>query len=187
MAVDRKAAPDTLGDESDHERAAKRETRGFDATLLQQPLSTLPTRRPLVFGAADDVAAATQAMQRERRGAVLVTEDGTPESRLIGIFTDRDVLLRVVGHGRNPAVLPLREVLTEDPETLPEEASIAWVLNRMELGGFRHVPVVDDAGRPRFVISVRDVVQFLVDFFPSEVQSLPPEYAGRPSRDREGG
>ena len=125
-------------------------------------------------------------MQREQRGCVLITRDGTPGTPLIGIFSERDVLFRIVDRGRNPATLPLSEVMTTEPESLPEEASIAWVLNKMAVGGFRHVPVVDDMGRLVFVVSVRDVVEFLVDFFPSDVLNLPPEYGPPRSSKREG-
>ena len=60
------------------------------------------------------------------------------------------------------------------------------MLNKMSVGGFRHVPVVDDDHRPYGVISVRDVVAFMVDAFPREVLNLPTE-AGEPkTRSREG-
>jgi CBS domain-containing protein len=76
--------------------------------------------------------------------------------------------------------------MTRDPESLPLDASVAWVLNRMCVGGFRHVPVVDRDGRPAFVISVRDVVEFLVERFPREVLTLPPVYGAHVERTREG-
>jgi CBS domain-containing protein len=138
--------------------------KSFDATLLNESLKVLPARRPLVF-----------------------TPDGTCDSKLLGIFSDRDVLYRIVDRGRNPALLPLREVMTADPECVPREATIAWVLNRMAVGGFRHVPVVDPAGHPHSVVSVRDVVDFLVEFFPREVLNLPPEFNRPISTRREGG
>ena len=75
--------------------------------------------------------------------------------------------------------------MTRNPETLPHDASIAWVLNKMSVGGFRHVPVVDEQNHPVCVISVRDVVHFLVDFFPHEVLNLPPEYDSS-TKSREG-
>ena len=159
--------------------------RAFDAELLREPIEGFPHRDPLIFSEAQTVYEAMQAMQEAPRGAVLITRDGTAGSPLVGIVTDRDVLHRVVGKGRNPATLPVREIMTRDPESLPVEASIAWVLNRMALGGFRHVPIVDDDGCPRYIVSVRDVVQFLVEFFPREVLNLPPEYDSKPSR-REG-
>jgi CBS domain-containing protein len=158
----------------------------FDKHLLREPLSVLPARRPIVLSVESSVTDAIRAMQREHRGVVVITEDGTPRSALRGIFTERDVLLRVAGRGRNPATLRLAEVMTENPERLLEESSIAWVLNKMHLGGFRHVPVVDSQDRPVFVISVRDVVEFLVEAFPREVLNLPLEYGADRQRHREG-
>ena len=160
--------------------------RVFDTRLLNEPLALLPTRSPLIFGGRDPVSAAMNAMQMQHRGCVLITEDGTNASALIGIFTERDVLNRVIGQGRNPALIQLSEVMHEDPESLPTTASVAWVLNKMSVGGFRHVPVVDPDGRLAFVISVRDVVQFLVDHFPSEVLNLPPDFETSGFRAREG-
>jgi CBS domain-containing protein len=160
--------------------------RPFDASLLREPLRVLPHRHPLLFSPSHTVHQATHAMQKEHRGCVLVTEDGSPESRVVGIFTERDVLLRIVDRGRNPATLPLRDVMTREPECLPVDASLAWVLNKMSVGGFRHVPVVDRDGRPAFVVSVRDVVEWLVERFPREVLTLPPAYGSDLARTREG-
>jgi CBS domain-containing protein len=158
----------------------------FDASLLRASTRLLPTRHPLLFSPTDTVTAAMRAMQKEHRGCVLVTEDGSADTRVIGIFTERDVLLRIVDRGRNPATLPLAEVMTREPESLPQDASIAWVLNKMCVGGFRHVPVVDRNGRPVCVVSVRDVVEMLVERFPREVLTLPPEYGADLPRTREG-
>jgi CBS domain-containing protein len=158
----------------------------FDAALLREPLNALPVQRAITLSPNASVTDAIRAMQREHRGCVLVTDDGTSRSKLIGIFTERDVLFRIVDRGRNPAALPIGEVMTADPETLSVHASVAYVLNKMSVGGFRHVPVVDDEHRPACVISVRDVVTFLVDAFPREVLNLPADAGVAPPRSREG-
>jgi len=160
--------------------------RNFDASLLRESVRVLPSRHPLLFSPTHTVHQATRAMQKEHRGCVLVTEDGTAETRVVGIFTERDVLERIVDRGRNPATLPLVEVMTRDPECLPLDATLAWVLNKMSVGGFRHVPVADKQGRPAFVVSVRDVVELLVERFPREVLTLPPVYGADVTRTREG-
>ena len=103
-----------------------------------------------------------------------------------GVFTERDVLFRIVDRGRNPAQLPLQEVMTPDPETLSVRSTVAHALNKMSVGGFRHIPVVDDEHRPAFVVSVRDVVEFLVESFPREVLNLPPMDGAKSQRSREG-
>ena len=126
------------------------------------------------------------AMQKEHRGCVLITEDGSEEAPLDGIFTERDVLYRIIDRGRNPATLALAEVMTRNPDALLSTSTVAFVLNRMAVGGFRHVPVVDEADRPVAIISVRDVVEFLVDHFPREIMNLPPVVGGNITRSREG-
>lgn len=173
-------------DETYFDDVDKRTEGRFDESLLHAPISVLSRRIPMVFSEADTVQSAVRAMQREHRGVVLISEDGTRQSPLIGIFTERDVLLRIVDRGREPGNICLREVMIKDPESLPRTAPVAWVLNKMSVGGFRHVPIVDGRGRPVFVVSVRDVVEYLVDAFPSEIHNLPPEYGAERYRTRDG-
>ena len=160
--------------------------RAFDSALLRRPASILAARKPIVLSPQSSVTDAIRAMQREHRGCVLISEDGSHNTPLVGIFTERDVLLKIVDRGRNPAVLPLSEVMSPDLECLGEDSSVAWVLNRMSAGGFRHVPVVDRKGHPVTVISVRDVVDFLVDHFPREIMNLPADPGTAAPRSREG-
>jgi len=175
---------DDSGDETYWE-PTRRLTDGFDARLLREPLGVLPVSRPITLSPGATVTEAMRAMQREHRGCVLVTDDGTPRSKLIGIFTERDVLFRIVDKGRNPAALPIGDVMTPNPDTLAARATVAYVLNKMSVGGFRHVPVIDDEHRPVCVISVNDVVTFLVNAFPREVLNLP-EPGTTPPASREG-
>ena len=168
------------------DRKSGRVDRIFDASILRQPLSVLPQRSPLCFARDQFVSEAMHAMQKEHRGCVLVTETGREGGTLAGIFTERDVLYRIIDRGRNPATLPLGEVMTRSPDALLSSATIAFVLNRMAVGGFRHVPVVDEDDRPVALISVRDVVEFLVEQFPREIMNLPPEVGANITRSREG-
>ncbi len=157
--------------------------RGFDTGRLREPCSVLHVRKPIVMGPADSVTDAMRAMKGEHRGAIIVSEDGSPATPVVGIFTERDVLYRIVDGGRNPAVLAIRDVMTPEPECLFENQTVAEVLNEMSVGGFRHVPIVDAERKPAFMISVRDVVQFMVDSFPREIGNLSPDR----QRQREGG
>ncbi len=161
-------------------------TRSFDSNLLREPLTVLPTRTPILLSPSNSVTDAMRAMQKEHRGCVLISEDGTDRTALQGICTERDVLVRIIDRGRNPATIELREVMTSQPEALPTSAKVAWVLNMMSVGGFRHVPVVDDAVRPVAVVSVRDVVQFMVEAFPNEILNLPPEFGAVRYKERDG-
>ena len=175
---------DDLGDETYFERPKERGE--FDTRLIREPLRALPVRPAIVFAADATVTDAMRAMQREHRGCVIVTDDGTDGSKLTGIFTERDVLFRIVDRGRNPAALPLSDVMTPEPEALPVKSTVAYALNLMSVGGFRHIPVVDEQHRPVYVVSVRDIVGFLVDAFPREVLNIPTDFGTSSPRAREG-
>ena len=170
-------------DEAYFEDETRTTQRSFDASLLREPASVLPARRPLVLARDHSVTDAVREMQKEHRGAVLITEDGSSASRVIGVFTERDVLFRIVDGGRNPATLPLEQVMTSDPECVTEDQTLAEVLHLMSVGGFRHVPIVDDQGRPISMVGVQDVVELLVEAFPAEILNR----GGDRHREREGG
>lgn len=181
-------APMGRGDEGYFEDESKRSRRRvFDSQLLQEPVSLLGTRAPLIFGQNAATSDAMRAMQAEHSGVVLITPDGSAQSPLVGIFTERDILLRVINRGRNPAETPLSEIMSEEPEALQDDARVAWVLNMMSVGGFRHVPLVNTQGHPVGVISVRDIVEFLVQSFPNEILNLPPDFGVRIHLPRDGG
>jgi CBS domain-containing protein len=117
------------------------------------------------------VAKAIELMRKKKMGAVIVVEKSR-KRRVVGIFTERDLLSRVLdrrGYGR----LALGKVMTKDPETLRPKDSLAYALNKMSVGRFRHVPLVDDAGKAAGMLSIRDVVDFVVEVIPEAVLNLP--------------
>ena len=144
--------------------------RVLDSDVFHEPATLLARREPITIGETATVEAAIELMREHRIGCLLVTRG----EHLVGIFTERDVLYRVVAARRDSRTTKVGHVMTEDPESLPEDAEIAWAVNRMSLGGFRHVPLVDGDGRPVGILSVKDVVNYLAEFFPDEVQNIPP-------------
>ncbi|MCI0377417.1 MAG: CBS domain-containing protein [Gemmataceae bacterium] len=137
--------------------------------ILTTPVSELTLRKPIVVDAGSTVVAAVDAMNEHRTGCVLVELNG----KLAGIFTERDVLTKVIFRENNRS-WTVAQVMTKEPETLDAGASIAFALNKMSVGGYRHIPIVDRAGKPVGVVSVRDLVDFLVELFPDGVLNLPP-------------
>jgi CBS domain-containing protein len=116
------------------------------------------------------VAEAVALMCREQVGSLLVCEG----ERLVGIFTERDLLRRVLAAGR-PLTVPVAECMTPDPVVVHPKHSISAAIRRMEEGGYRHLPIVDDDGRPLGVLSVKRIVHYLVEHFPVIVYNLPPD------------
>ena len=145
--------------------------KAVDRRSLQEPIQVLPFAAPLSVSRMTSVAEAIRLMQAQHVGCVLVQE----ADRLVGIFTERDVLNKVAGSGQDPSQTPVEAVMTAEPEALPVDASISFALNLMSEGGFRHLPLVDAAHRPVGVLSVKHVVRYLAELFPEEVLNLPPQ------------
>jgi CBS domain-containing protein len=100
---------------------------------------------------AATVRGAAIAMRERRVGAVLVTTEG----HLDGIFTERDMVNRVVAEGRDPDQTTLTEVMTADPDTIAPTTTAIEALRLMNDGGFRHLPIVE-RGRVVGIVSRRD-------------------------------
>lgn len=156
--------------------------RGLRESVLARPLSVLPPSPAVIVEAPATVLEAAHLMAEKHAGCVLVVRS----RRLQGIFTDRDVVARVVAAGVDPAKTAVRRVMTARPETLRPTDTIAYALNLMSLGGYRHIPLVDKAGAPVGVVSVKDIVGYVVGFFPKSVINLPPAPRANVVRQREG-
>jgi CBS domain-containing protein len=116
------------------------------------------------------VAEAVELMRKHRVGCVLVCEG----EHLVGIFTERDLLKRVVAHGSSLSA-PVSECMTPDPVTVQPKEPIGAAIRRMEEGGYRHLPVIDANGKPVGILSVKRIVHYLVEHFPDTVYNLPPD------------
>jgi len=156
--------------EDEDESALAREARRLGEGILASAVRALEPRPALCVSTDTPIRQAIALMVEQEIGAVLVEREG----KVVGIFTERDVLRRVVLRGLDQGQ-PVGEVMTRDPETLGPDDGIAFALNRMIVGGFRHVPIVSDAGRPLAVLSLREVVAFIVELLPGRVLNLPPD------------
>jgi CBS domain-containing protein len=116
-----------------------------------------------------------------RIGCVLVQRAG----KLVGVFTERDVLTKVVFR-ETSGTMTVESVMTREPETLEETQTIACALNKMSVGGYRHIPIIK-RGKPVGVVSIRDLVDFLVELFPERVLNVPPSPAQAIPKSRDGG
>ncbi len=103
-------------------------------------------------------------------GACVVDDAG----KLIGIFTERDVLCRVVAKNLVASEVLLKDVMTPDPEALTPNDTIAFGLNRMSSQGFRTIPLVDENNAPIGILFTRHFVRFIVSLFPKATMNLPP-------------
>lgn len=126
---------------------------------------------PITLEPNDSVAEAIRVMQDKRIGALVIIEGTRP----VGMFTERDVLKKVAGKLIDFNTVKLKELMTPNPICLRIDDKIAYALNQMTVGGFRHVPIVDLQGQLTGIISVRDIAEFLASLVPAEVYNIRPE------------
>jgi len=144
--------------------------RILDRRMLREPIHRLEPRKPLTLPMQATVEDAVRVLRSNRIGCVLVVEG----ARLVGILTERDLLLKME---RGDLDRPIRDLMTPDPEVLSPTDPIVYALNKMSVGGFRHVPLVDPVGCPVGIISVKDIVDYLADVFADDVLTVPPNPA----------
>jgi CBS domain-containing protein len=111
-------------------------------------------------------------MQAGDTRSVLVTDD---ERRLVGLFAERDIVLRIVGATPTPdPSRPISEFMTPDPDALRLDSTLGEALELMERRGYHGVPLVDEEGRVAGHLDSRDVLEYIAEAFPQEILNLPP-------------
>ncbi len=139
--------------------------------LLTDRVSNLEiNQNPIIVSSSTPIREAVQKLKDNKKGCVLICEGKV----LKGIFTERDLLNRVFGEGKKLDI-PIEELMTSNPVTAKPNDIVADVVKKIRNGGYRHLPVITDEGRPIGVLSVKHIVHFLVDHFPEEVYNLPPD------------
>ena len=139
--------------------------------LLNDTIAVLSPAEPICLSETSTVHDAVQTMLARRQAGVLVTD---PQGHLAGIFTERDVLTRVVGRDLDARRTLLGEVMTRNPEALNASDRVAYAIHCMSVAGYRTIPLVDGEGRPLGVVTVSDVVRWLAGLFPEAVLNLRP-------------
>jgi CBS domain-containing protein len=138
--------------------------------LKVESVSRLQPPPPLRVAPEQTVAEAVALMQQHQVGCVLVCRGET----LLGIFTERDLLRRVLACGQ-PLTLPVQAVMTAPAVSVSLKDAIGVAVRRMQEGGYRHLPVLDESGRLVGVLSVKRIVHYLVEHFAATVCNMPPD------------
>ena len=117
-------------------------------------------KRNLVTATPDEtVLAAVERMAERQVGAILVVDGDS----LVGIFSERDALARVMAKGKDPATTRVGDVSTPEPLVVGPTSPVRECADLVKQHGVRHVPVVDGDGRPVGIVSSRDFLAYVVD------------------------
>lgn len=145
--------------------------------MQQKIKDVLSAKGPLVHSVTRDmtVISAVDLMNHSHVGSVLVLDQG----ELAGIFTERDVLVRIVAAGRDPNETRVGEVMTPHVNTLTPDATIADAMKIMTEKRCRHLPVIDAGGKLLGLVSIGDMTKALTRSLKAEMHDLE-AYIGGP-------
>ncbi len=124
--------------------------------ILDTPLSALDPPEALTVAPSESTGEVIRKMRVGGQGSALIVDHGT----VIGIFTERDALMKLTGRTVDLRRTPIETVMTRDPRVLKDDDTLALALHFMAVGSYRHIPVARDGEPPRF-ISIRGVLRYL--------------------------
>ncbi|HTN76413.1 MAG TPA: CBS domain-containing protein [Pirellulaceae bacterium] len=130
----------------------------LERSLYTDRIRLLWPRKPVAVAPQTPVAEVLKILVTNTIGCVMIVE----EHRIIGIFTERDALLKLNVQACEFGERPISDFMTANPQMLGVNDKIAFAVQRMDLGGYRHVPIVDEQQQLVGVISVRDILQYLM-------------------------
>ena len=141
-----------------------------EAIKIQDPISEMTLSVPTIIDLGTNLKHVLDKMQENKINCILTLENGM----LGGILTERDILLKVTGKGFDLDLTTIDEFITANPESVTPDDPLAYALNKMYIGGFRNVPVVNDELYPIGIISITDIIASIADYFHSDIINLPP-------------
>lgn len=134
--------------------------------MFSQSVRSVMNRKRFVTAPPETtVSEAGMLMAKKNVGAVMIVEHGC----LVGIFTERDALFRVIARGHDPRTVRLVDVMTTEPKTVDPDKSYGYALLIMQEKGFRHLPVIEN-GKPVGIVSSRNALDPRLEEFESEAQ-----------------
>lgn len=134
--------------------------------MLNEPIRNVMEPKKVLTAPPDTtVLAAAKLMAKKKVSAIMVVD----AKSLVGIFTERDAVFRVIAVDLDPARTRLADVMTEAPKTVSPDESFGHALLMMHENGFRHVPVIEN-GEPIGIVSARNALDPELEEFAVEAE-----------------
>ena len=140
----------------------------FRLNLDEDQIQHLDAPEPVRVNPSTSVREVIELMQANKAGSVVVCRESTP----IGIFTERDVLKMMAANQSTD--VPVDSAMTANPVTLTANSTVDEAIKAMSQGGYRRLPIVDEAGNLISVLKVSQILRYLVEHFPQYIYNLPP-------------
>ena len=171
---------DFLDEEMDIMNEQDQASKIFDSSIFQLPIERIGLKKVKSVESTESLSSVIAMMRDNHIGSVLVVASG----KLVGIVTERDILMKVADQVQDASKVKIQDIMTGEPLCLRSSDMIAYAMNNMHVGGYRHIPIVDENNKPVSIISIKDVMKFILDYFPEQVLNMTGEpYRGPVSRD----
>ena len=135
----------------------------IERALIRDRVTALTPKQPCTVAPDATVGEVLHEMAANRIGCVMIVAGGKP----VGIFSERDALMKLNTEAATLSDHPISEFMTANPETLQDSAKIAFAVQRMDLGGYRHLPIVSGDDQLQGIISVRAILNYLTERMPT--------------------
>ena len=130
----------------------------LDQRFLARSVGLLNPPPPLIASENTTLRSVIETLREQKVGCVIIVNDA---GRLAGIFSERDVLTKIALLHTDYEV-PISQFMTKNPQTAQMTTTIAFALSMMSHGGYRHIPIVDEENFPVGMVSVKNIVDYLV-------------------------
>jgi len=144
--------------------------KSVETLLKEKKVYEVPKGNPVHASPDISVKKAIEMMQEEHHGYIMLTEG----DKVVGIFTETDVSRKILGENVDWNA-PISTLMAKDPIVLKPRDSVGKAITLMGEHRVYHLPIVDDKGELQEVLSVRALIRFLAEFYPTEVYNLPPD------------
>ena len=158
-----------LEEEADIAREQDSEPSQVSAKVFEIPIYQVKLSPAFILNENDTVLKAIETMQANNIGVVCVVNG---KKELVGILTERDVVLRVLGKDKDWQEVKIKTVMTQRPFFLHRDDPLVLAMHNMHIGGYRNIPILDSKEKIVAVITIQNVMKYLMDQFPVEIDNI---------------
>lgn len=139
------------------------------ADVFKRKIRSLDLPKPTCVGPNMSLADVAKQMKKNKVVSILIVDK---ENQIKGIFTERDLLNRVIGCVDDLDSAKIEDFMTKDPNTLLKEDMICFALHDMHMGTYRNIPITNEDGTPYAMLNIQTFLDFILDYFPQEITNI---------------
>jgi len=164
---------DELNDELNqmYGKESEAENKIAKAIKLTDNISSIGIKEAILKDEEASIQSVIESMQTTHSSCIIIINN----DKITGIFTERDVVTKIVSKNVDIKNEKICNYMTNNPETLQPDDSIAFALNKMTDGGFRHIPIVSSDSKDIYIISMQDIINSISNYYFDDIVNLPPE------------